>query len=95
MSCFHPQNAVVLGIDPQTGKKALKFFGDDVTGSIRFPSKEIIQLPCGQCIGCRIDRSRQWANRCMLELQYHDSAYFVTLTYLFLARLDVMRLLEL
>lgn len=28
-----------------------------------------------------IDRSREWANRCMLELQYHDSAYFVTLTY--------------
>ena len=43
--------------------------------------KEILQVPCGQCIGCRIDRSRQWANRCMLELQYHDSAYFVTLTY--------------
>lgn len=81
MSCFHPQNAVVLGIDPQTGKKALKFLGTDVVASLRYPGKEVIQLPCGQCIGCRIDRSRQWANRCMLELQYHDSAYFVTLTY--------------
>uniref|UniRef100_A0AAU8B6H5 Replication initiator protein n=1 Tax=Dulem virus 148 TaxID=3145625 RepID=A0AAU8B6H5_9VIRU len=81
MSCYHPQNAVVLGVDPSTGKKALRFLGSDVTGFLRYPGKEIIQVPCGQCIGCRIDRSRQWANRCMLELQYHDSAYFVTLTY--------------
>lgn len=81
MSCYHPQNAVVLGIDPSTGKKKLKFLGDSVVGSLSYPGKEVIQLPCGQCVGCRIDRSRQWANRCMLELQYHDSAYFVTLTY--------------
>lgn len=40
-----------------------------------------VEIPCGQCIGCRLDRSRQWANRCLLELEYHDSAYFVTLTY--------------
>lgn len=39
------------------------------------------QIPCGQCVGCRLEYSRQWANRCMLELEYHDSAYFVTLTY--------------
>lgn len=42
---------------------------------------EFIQIPCGQCIECRMQYSREWANRCMLELQYHDSAYFVTLTY--------------
>lgn len=40
-----------------------------------------IVIPCGKCIGCRLEYSRQWANRCMLELQYHESAYFVTLTY--------------
>nr|CAI9750592.1 replication initiation protein [Microvirus sp.] len=40
-----------------------------------------VQIPCGRCIGCRLEYSRQWANRCLLELQYHDSAYFVTLTY--------------
>lgn len=40
-----------------------------------------VEIPCGRCIGCRLERSRQWANRCLLELQYHDSAYFVTLTY--------------
>jgi hypothetical protein len=81
MSCYHPMNAVVLGVDPETHKKKLRFLGQDVLGSVLYPGKEIIQVPCGQCIGCRIDRSRQWANRCMLELQYHDSAYFATLTY--------------
>ncbi len=81
MSCYHPQNAVVLGVDPSTGKKKLKFLGSDVVATALYPGKELLQLPCGQCIGCRIDRSRQWANRCMLELQYHDSAFFVTLTY--------------
>lgn len=40
-----------------------------------------ITIPCGKCVGCRMEYSRQWANRCMLELQYHESAYFVTLTY--------------
>lgn len=38
-------------------------------------------IPCGQCMGCRIDRSKQWANRCLLEMEYHPSTYFVTLTY--------------
>lgn len=42
---------------------------------------KFIEIPCNNCIGCRIDRSREWANRMMLELQDHDSAYFVTLTY--------------
>lgn len=43
--------------------------------------EDSVVVPCGQCIGCRLEYSRQWANRCMLELQYHDSAYFITLTY--------------
>lgn len=40
-----------------------------------------IMVPCNRCVGCRMDYSRQWADRCILELQYHDSAYFLTLTY--------------
>lgn len=80
MSCYNPNRAVVLGID-ENGKKKLKFLGSDCVASLLYPGKEEISLPCGQCIGCRIDRSREWANRCMLELQSHDSAFFVTLTY--------------
>lgn len=40
-----------------------------------------IDIPCGKCIGCRLDYSRQWADRCLLESTYYDSNYFVTLTY--------------
>lgn len=43
--------------------------------------KDFVVIPCGQCIGCRIEYSRQWANRCMMEAEYHKSNYFVTLTY--------------
>ena len=38
-------------------------------------------VPCGQCIGCRLERSRQWAVRCVHEAQMHDDNCFVTLTY--------------
>lgn len=43
--------------------------------------RDFVEIPCGKCVGCRLERSRQWANRCLMELEYHDSAYFVTLTY--------------
>lgn len=43
-----------------------------------FPYKLI---PCGRCDGCRLAYSKQWANRCLMELESHDSAFFVTLTY--------------
>lgn len=42
---------------------------------------ETLHLPCGSCIGCRVSRAREWAVRCWLEFQQHDSACFVTLTY--------------
>lgn len=38
--------------------------------------------PCGKCNVCRVQRSNQWALRCMHELkQYGNKAVFVTLTY--------------
>lgn len=40
-----------------------------------------IKLPCGQCVGCRLERSRQWAVRCMHEAQMFDHNCFITLTY--------------
>lgn len=40
-----------------------------------------IMLPCGQCIGCRLERSRRWAVRLMHESQFHACSSFLTLTY--------------
>lgn len=49
------------------------------SSSPQFFSGEMVR--CGKCLGCRMDYSKEWANRCVLELQYHKSAYFVTITY--------------
>ena len=38
-------------------------------------------IPCGRCIGCRLQRRKSWADRAVQELPYHDSNLFVTLTY--------------
>lgn len=40
-----------------------------------------LQVPCGRCIGCRLERSRQWAIRCTHEAQLHEQNCFVTLTF--------------
>lgn len=55
------------------------------SGAIAFAERGAVsatlQLPCGRCIGCRLERSRQWAVRCTHEAQMHDHNHFVTLTY--------------
>lgn len=38
-------------------------------------------VPCGQCRGCRTERSRQWAVRCMHEASLQEENCFATLTY--------------
>lgn len=40
-----------------------------------------MQLPCGKCLECRMTYARNWANRCLLEMQEHEHTWFVTLTY--------------
>lgn len=40
-----------------------------------------IKIPCSQCKGCRLEKSRQWAVRIMHEAQMHEQNSFVTLTY--------------
>lgn len=47
----------------------------------RHDTYQSISLPCGQCIGCRLERSRQWAMRCMHEASLYERNSFVTLTF--------------
>lgn len=42
---------------------------------------QIHTVPCGRCIGCKLERSRQWAVRLMHEAQLHERTSFITLTY--------------
>lgn len=68
MACFRP----VTAWKPDDG-------GSLVFREVR--NAREINIPCGQCIGCRLERSRQWAVRCMHESQMHAVSSFVTLTY--------------
>lgn len=40
-----------------------------------------LTVACGQCIGCRLSRSKQWAVRCYHEASLHELNCFITLTY--------------
>ncbi|AXH76028.1 MAG: replication initiator protein [Microviridae sp.] len=40
-----------------------------------------LSLPCGQCMECRLARSRKWAIRCMHEARLSPHNVFATLTY--------------
>lgn len=39
------------------------------------------EVPCGQCMACRLEKSRQWAVRLTHESRSHQANCFVTLTY--------------
>lgn len=54
--------------------------GDVYFGAERQDSRPL-QLRCGQCIHCKLERSRQWALRQMCEVQMHDRNSFITLTF--------------
>lgn len=40
-----------------------------------------LTVACGQCVGCRLERSRVWAVRCMDESSLYSANVFITLTY--------------
>lgn len=40
-----------------------------------------IKLPCGRCMACRIEKTRQWGMRAEHEAKFHDENCFITLTY--------------
>lgn len=40
-----------------------------------------IQIPCGSCAGCRLDRAKEWKVRCCLEASLYQHNAFITLTY--------------
>lgn len=75
MPCYFPIQAYVLHErNPKSGKKVLAF-KEPVDFS------DTILIPCGRCIGCRLERSRQWAMRCMHESRSHKRNCFITCTF--------------
>ncbi len=81
MTCYHPITAYQSYWKKPNGKSVIAFNppGGGPTGAP--VGSEIISLPCGNCIGCRLERSRQWAIRCSHEASMYSSNSFITLTY--------------
>lgn len=49
--------------------------------NIGFDESSFQTIPCSSCLDCRINYSREWAVRIMLEAKNYENNYFVTLTY--------------
>jgi hypothetical protein len=78
MPCFKPLQAYSPKVARKAnGKRIITF--DVSKGADK--SYESMVLPCGQCIGCRISKSREWAIRCVHEASQYDFNCFLTLTY--------------
>lgn len=75
MPCFHPLRGYRSAVPNQNGRYPVVF--NFKAGLADRP----ISLPCGQCVGCRLERSRQWALRCIHEAKMYDRNCFITLTY--------------
>lgn len=95
MPCYEPLHGFVVGLTDEKKSKLLVTSGKvkaistrthepcyfDVSSEETDYQKPAFELPCGHCLGCREDQAREWSNRLLMESKYHDSAYFLTLTY--------------
>lgn len=72
MPCYRPRNA----FRRESGVVSFREPPAETSEAV-----EILKLPCGNCIGCRVRKARDWALRCCLEASLHEDTAFVTLTY--------------
>lgn len=78
MPCYRPLHAWQRREPNGEGKRAVVFKEPHAQFS---GSYEYLALPCGRCIGCRLEYSRQWAVRILHEAKCHEHNSFITLTY--------------
>lgn len=88
MSCYFPLKAVkIYNPDHLLNKSIPEFTYRVLKGRYdpnevcKIPNGQFIPLPCGRCLDCKLKYSRMWADRCILEAQYHKENIFITLTY--------------
>lgn len=75
MPCYHPVPGWYAKRLNPTGRRSIVFRLDDAHKDRPVP------VPCGNCIGCQLEKARQWALRCMHEASLYERNCFVTLTY--------------
>ena len=83
MSCYSPLIGFPTGKLTVNGKPEYSIRSSKTMANLEtaLSNDGAILIPCGKCIGCRLDYSRHWADRMMLELETQKKAIFLTLTY--------------
>lgn len=67
--------------------KPLVAYQNAASGTIAFHNEQRygdtnqVLLPCGRCVGCRLQRANDWATRCLHEKSLHTQNAFITLTW--------------
>jgi len=75
MPCYSPLSGYRSKVVNPNGRRNIVF---NIREGV---ADEPVDLPCGRCIGCRLERSRQWAIRCVHEASLHSDNCYITLTY--------------
>lgn len=76
MACFSPLKGWrSQSKNKETGKRPITFTRSEAYTDLP------VEVPCGQCSGCRLERARQWAIRCTHEASMHENNCFITLTF--------------
>ena len=86
--CFQPKPALISNIYLKPTKKhpegrlsrSLYFIKPDEEAKYK-NRDNLIQIPCGKCLACRISHANDWATRCVLESRLYKNNSFITLTY--------------
>lgn len=74
MPCYSPQQVYRSNALTANGKRTLVW-------DKRKSNGDTLQIACGQCIGCRLEKSRVWACRIDNEASLYPENCFITLTY--------------
>lgn len=80
MPCYKPLQGFRGRDSTKNGKHKIVFNRANALADGNLPGVEVT-VPCGQCVGCRLERSRQWAIRCIHEASLYENNCFITLTF--------------
>lgn len=95
MSCYHPliRYETWERYTCEDGHQAYKATVEKLQPGSEYEDKEEIEkkigtrlrkiqiIPCGKCIGCRLEYSRDWATKGCYEAELHAENWFLTITY--------------
>lgn len=89
MPCYQPITAYIFKpvhpalVHEKTGRPKVFFSPHTIAMHLKAFGEyhEVLTLPCGSCIGCRLKRASEWSLRLLHEHRYYKESCFLTLTY--------------